>query len=214
MGDTQVQSAASRQRVPRRTQAERREAAERQIILSAIRIIAEKGLRGLTLAAAGEGAGYSRGIVSHHFGKKDDLLVAIVRYITRNFSRHLVKQSKSPAGLARLLETISQYFRGVQTDPVRMRALHLILSEAVSESALKDSLTEANLYSVRGLEAEIRAGISAKEIRDDIDPHAQAILILAGLRGVMAQWLINNEMMDLELVLREFIASVKRSLQA
>lgn len=214
MGESQVQNAAPRQHAPRRTQAQRREEAERQIILSAIRIIADKGLRGLTLAAAGEGAGYSRGIVSHHFGKKDDLLVAIARYITRSFSKHLLRQSQIPPGMARLLETVSQYFRGVQSDSVRMRALHLILSEAVTDSVLKDAITEANLNSIRGLENEIRAGIAAKEIRDDIDPHAQAILILAGLRGVMAQWLINNDMVDLEQVLQEFIASIKRSLQA
>lgn len=212
MGDSQMQTPA--QRVPRRTQAQRREEAERQIILSAIRIIADKGLRGLTLAAAGEGAGYSRGIASHHFGKKDDLLVAIVRHITDGFSRHRVRQSDTPPGLTRLLDTVSYYFRGVQTAPVRMRALHLILSEAVSEHALKDALTQVNLNSIQGLETEIRAGIAAKEIRADIDPHAQAILILASLRGVMAQWLINNEMVDLEKVLEEFIANIKRSLQA
>lgn len=213
MGEIKVHKPVPRH-AARRTQAQRRQEAERQIILSAIRIIAEKGLRGLTLAAAGEGAGYSRGIVSHHFGKKDDLLVAIARYITLSFSKYSLRTSQSPPGMARLLDTVSQYFRGVQSDSVRMRALHLILSEAVIDSVLKDAITEANLGSIRGLENEIRAGIAAKQIRADIDPHAQAILILAGLRGVMAQWLINNDMVDLEGVLQEFIANIKRSLQA
>lgn len=95
-----------------------------------------------------------------------------------------------------------------------MRALHLILSEAISDCALKDALTEANLSSIRGLEMEIRAGIAAGEIRSDVDPHAQAILILAGLRGVMAQWLINNDMVNLDHVLDEFIAATTRSLLA
>lgn len=197
----------------RRTQAQRRREAEKQIILSAIRIISEKGLGGLTLAAAGEGAGYSRGIASHHFGRKDDLLVAIVRYITSSFAQYLNRMPAHEPGLPLLLETVYQYFQGVKNDSVRMRALHLILSEAVSNSALKASLTEANLKSIKGLEKHIHDGIARGEIRKDIDPHAQATIVLAGLRGVMAQWLI-SEMFNLEQLRDEFIAAIKRNLQA
>lgn len=198
----------------RRTQAERRQEAEKQIILSAIRIISERGLGGLTLAAAGEGAGYSRGIASHHFGRKDDLLVAVVRYITSSFVKYLDNMPTIEPGLPLLLQTVYQYFEGVKNDSVRMRALHLILTEAVSNSALKESLTEANLKSIEGLEKHILDGIARGEVREDINPHAQATLVLAGLRGVMAQWLINSEMVDLEQVRDEFIASIKRNLQA
>ncbi|MCW8194551.1 TetR/AcrR family transcriptional regulator [Proteobacteria bacterium 005FR1] len=207
-------SAGHRPTRARRTQAERRQAAEKQIILSAIRIISEKGLGGLTLAAAGEGAGYSRGIASHHFGRKDDLLIAIVRYITSSFVRYLDDMPAKNPGLPVLLETVYQYFQGVKNDSVRMRALHLILTEAVSNTALKDALTEANLKSIAGLEEDIRSGIALGEIREDIDPHAQATLILAGLRGVMAQWLINSEMVNLDRVRDEYIAAIKRNLQA
>ncbi|MCB1499242.1 MAG: TetR family transcriptional regulator [Bauldia sp.] len=51
----------------RRTQQERREQTERKVVAAATAPIAEHGSRALTLAKVGDAAGYSRGIVSHHF---------------------------------------------------------------------------------------------------------------------------------------------------
>lgn len=53
--------------VSRRTQVERRDEAERRILEAAALIVAENGLEAITLAEAGERAGYSRGLPSHYF---------------------------------------------------------------------------------------------------------------------------------------------------
>ena len=63
----------------RRTQRERREETERKVLAAATALIAQHGSRALTLAAVGEAAGYSRGIVSHHFGSRENLLRAVMR---------------------------------------------------------------------------------------------------------------------------------------
>src|SRR6187402_1031103 len=63
----------------RRTQRERREATERKVLAAATALIAQHGSRALTLAEVGAAAGYSRGIVSHHFGSRENLLRAVVR---------------------------------------------------------------------------------------------------------------------------------------
>src|SRR3954454_10540286 len=63
----------------RRTQRERREATERKVLAAATALIAQHGSRALTLAAVGEASGYSRGIVSHHFGGRENLLRAVMR---------------------------------------------------------------------------------------------------------------------------------------
>lgn len=199
---------------PRRTQEERRTAAERSIIDAAIGIIAQRGLSGLTLAAAGEAAGYSRGIAGHHFGKKDDLLVAIVRQITARFGRNMERTSPAGnSGLPRLVQLVNLYLTGVKNDPTTARALHMILSEAVNSPALAPALAAANERSVAGIEKTIRDGIASGEIRADLDPHAQAVLVLAGLRGVLAQWLLDDSL-DLDLMRKTFADSLERSLKA
>src|SRR5690349_25093328 len=63
----------------RRTQQERREETERRVLAAATALIAQRGSRALTLAEVGEAAGYSRGIVSHHFGSRENLLRAVMR---------------------------------------------------------------------------------------------------------------------------------------
>src|SRR3954451_8966911 len=64
----------------RRTQRERREETERKVLAAATALIAQHGSRALTLAAVGEAAGYSRGIVSHHFGSRENLLRAVMHH--------------------------------------------------------------------------------------------------------------------------------------
>src|SRR5258707_13314574 len=53
--------------------------AERKVLAAATALIAQHGSRALTLAAVGEAAGYSRAIVSHHFGSRENLLRAVMR---------------------------------------------------------------------------------------------------------------------------------------
>ncbi len=197
---------------PRRTQAERKQEAEKRIIESAISIIAEKGLNGLTLAAAGEGAGYSRGIAGHHFGKKDELLVATAQYITNQFSDELIKKMHHKPGLAMLQQVITEYFIRANKGARGIKALHILLTEGVCNPVLRAPLAEINAKGIKGIAFHIRSGIDKGEIRSDIDEKAQALIIISSLRGIMAQWLVDNQRVSLAVVQKEFLASVMRSL--
>ena len=46
----------------RRSQAQRRDEAERRLLSAAVRLVGERGLERITLAEVGEAAGYSRGL--------------------------------------------------------------------------------------------------------------------------------------------------------
>jgi len=197
----------------RRTQKQRKQEAETAIIRAAIGLIAEKGLPGLTLAAAGEAAGYSRGIASHHFGKKDDLLCAIVNHITRSFSRYLAQDTNIAPGLPMIRQVIQSYLNDVERSSVNIRALQLILTEAVSNPVLKPALDKVNKRSVQGLADHIQHGIKAGEIRADINVNNQAVILLATLRGVMGQWLIDPKAIDLSAVREQLLKNVDRILK-
>ena len=56
------------------TQAERVATSDRALIDAAIELIAERGYDRSTLAAIGEQAGYSRGLVTQRSGNKENLL--------------------------------------------------------------------------------------------------------------------------------------------
>lgn len=205
-------SQALRQKENRRTQAERKQEAEKRIIESAILIIAEKGLNGLTLAAAGEGAGYSRGIAGHHFGKKDELLIATVQYISRQFSDDLIQRMHHKHGLVMLKEIIKEYFVRAKKGGQASKAFQILLTEGVCNPALRAPLADVNAQVVKALAFHIRCGIDREEIRSDVDAKSQAIIIISSLRGITAQWLVDNQRNSLAAVQKEFLASVIRSL--
>ena len=69
----------------RRTQPQRRAETERRVVAAATALIAQGGSRAMSLERVGQAAGYSRGIVNHHFGSKQRLLAAVVRDAQRIF---------------------------------------------------------------------------------------------------------------------------------
>jgi AcrR family transcriptional regulator len=85
------EAAAKPARPHGRTQAQRRAEDEHRILQAAIRIISERGVDQLTLAEAGEGAGYSRALPAHYFGSREDLIVAVADHLVTSYRRRLVE---------------------------------------------------------------------------------------------------------------------------
>jgi AcrR family transcriptional regulator len=197
-----------------RTQAERRAEAERRMLQAAVRILAEKGFAALTLNEVGEAAGYSRGLPAHYFGRKDELLLAVGRYIVSRFSKGLRRPRNEPPleGLPAILRTADYYLASVGQDPVTMRALLVILTETTSHPDLFPALVELNRASVDGFAEQIRIGQRQGEIGPEIDPASHAVLILGQLRGIVTQWLIDRSTVDLDRVRASVALSLRRSL--
>jgi AcrR family transcriptional regulator len=196
----------------RRTQAERREEAERAILDAATRIVAAKGLDELTLADAGEAAGYSRGLPSHYFGSKAELLAAIVEYIREWFFTGLRASAKRRPGFGNLIAGIEFYFEACASDREMLLALHTVLAGALHKPSLAKAIAKLNGDSAKAIEDDIRAGIANGEIRRGIDVTAWSVLTLASARGVIAQWLVDPDRIDLAALRTAFVTSVRRSL--
>lgn len=193
----------------RRTHAERREEAPRRILEAAARIVAEKGLDDITLADAGAAAGYSRGLPAHYFGSKDDLLAALAVHIVGSYQAQLRStRDRQPPGLTHLVQSVRLYFEAAKAHPVTIRAFNMVLVGALTKVALAPVVAKLNKESAAALEADLRAGIANGEIRADVDPRTQSILILAALRGVLAQWVVDMKRINLRSISDEFVASL------
>ena len=196
----------------RRTQAERREEAERLILDAAVRLVAEKGLDEVTLADAGEAAGYSRGLPAHYFGSKADLLSAVAAYIRDWFFAGLRSRvSSHRRGLANLIASVDFYFDACRSDRIMLLALHTVLGGALHRPALAEAVAALNRQSAEAIEATIRSGIANGEIRRTVDAKAWSTLILSSVRGVIAQWLVDPDHVDLPQARAALVASLKRN---
>ncbi|MDP3736589.1 MAG: TetR/AcrR family transcriptional regulator [Hyphomonadaceae bacterium] len=196
----------------RQTQAERRETAERAILEAAKTIVAERGLDALTLNEAGELAGYSRALPAHYFGTKSALLAALADHILASYAVR-VRAAIGPAeGLDRLCERVAFYIDDGCRDPKSLRAFQAILGSGLTRSEFGALVTRLNSESIDGLAGLIKRARDRGEVRADARPRAEASIILAAMRGVMFQWLIDSNYVSLSRVRDTLVSNIRRSL--
>ncbi|MDX9999536.1 MAG: TetR/AcrR family transcriptional regulator [Phenylobacterium sp.] len=197
-----------------RTQAQRRAEAEQRILQAAVEIIAERGVDQLTLAEAGEAAGYSRALPAHYFGSREDLIRAVADHLVQGYRRRMEEGPPgglTASGLEALIARIAYYIDDNRRSVSRLRAFHEVLNAALNRPALAPAIAQLDQESAAGFVHHIRAAIRRGEISPDVDPEAQGVLILATLRGVMRQWLIAPDRIDLDRIRAEFIAGLRRN---
>ena len=198
----------------RRPHAVRREEAEERMLQAAVNIVAERGLENLTLAECGEAAGYSRGLAAHYFDSKDGLISAIASHIVADYSQRQRADRRTRVGMAGLLESVSFYIQSGRSNLVTLRAFHAVLGSALKQAPLSAAIADLNRNSVESFARTLKSGIERGEIRRDIDPEAQAAILISSLRGVMTQWLLDPEHLDIDAIERQLVDNLKRSLQA
>ncbi|WP_103340816.1 TetR/AcrR family transcriptional regulator [Amycolatopsis sp. CA-126428] len=177
----------------RRTQQQRRDQAETALLGAAAELVVEQGVRSLTLARVGERAGYSRGLVTHHFGSKQVLLERLARATQTGFVPGL--DGLSP-GLERLLRLIEGYIGALGGVGVLNRAFLLLWAEAATASELAPIFRERDEAFRADLREDVAAGIDDGTIRPDVEADEVAIAVVGQLRGIGLQRLLDSKAVD------------------
>jgi AcrR family transcriptional regulator len=197
---------------PRPTQAERREVAEHAILEAAKTILAERGLDELTLNEAGEMAGYSRALPAHYFKTRSTLLHALADHITESYASRLRAIVGPDEGLEGLIKVIEFCLNDCERDPKSVRAFQVILGAGLTRPEIAPLVARLNRQSVDDFAALIRISRDRGEVRADVRARAAASHILASLRGVMFQWLMDPTHVPLSHVRDSLVASIRKSL--
>ena len=178
----------------RRTQEERRGDAERRLITAAAELVGEIGPARVTLANVGQRAGYSRGLASHHFGSKGALMQRLVDTVTHQFREALFEQNRAGDALAELRTLVGIYFDVLcDLQPVN-RARLVLWAEAVTTPSedIRPAMVAADREFREEIEKRLRLAATAGQIPASINPHGLATVIIAMLRGVALQSLIDD----------------------
>ncbi|MDX3359486.1 TetR/AcrR family transcriptional regulator [Streptomyces sp. ME02-6978.2a] len=180
---------------PARTQKQRREEAEAALLDAAAELVAEQGMRALTLARVGERAGYSRGLVTHYFGSKQALVERLARAAQSGFVPGL---ADLPPGPDRLLRLIDGYL-AQQTKHERPlnRAFLLLWMEAATSPDLARLFADRTEAFRTDLREDLTAGIAEGTIRPDLPVEETTAAIVAQLRGIAIQLLVTPASLDL-----------------
>jgi AcrR family transcriptional regulator len=196
----------------RRTQQERVAESDQRMLSAALRLIAERGYRGTSLAAIGEAAGYSRGLVHERFGSKEGLLWALTKQILRVWNQESRAHGKERTGIDALCDMLDNHRRAIEEDR-GIRSFYALMFEAIGPTPdLQPEFRQLHVRFRADIEKLLRAGVKSGEIRSDIDPKAQAALLLATQRGIAFQWLLDREAFSLETAYEEQKKTLRRAL--
>ncbi|MEU2034793.1 TetR/AcrR family transcriptional regulator [Nocardia amamiensis] len=187
----------------RRTQEERRTEAERRLLDAAAELIGEIGPAQLTLAAIGDRAGYSRGLVTHHFGSKGAMMERLVAAVAHRFQDALVNDGGSESALDAVLEFIRTYMAIVADFPPMHRARLVLWADAVSHpSEIRQAMVDSDREFRDELTKRIELGQASGELSREVDPVGMATVAIGMLRGVALQSMLDPNI-DLDASRRE-----------
>ena len=203
----------------RRTQEERRNESDARIIAAAIELFASQGYRQTTLIQIGQAAGYTGTLISNRFGSKEKLLRAVLAHILDRFypdpetggGGRAGNTETTPTADVQLLGFIERYLMDVNDRQSRIRALHVIIGEALGGMPqVHDQIVKVNRAFRRHVEGYIDHGIATGVFRADLDPAEAAVIIVGLLRGVTMQALAEPK----EIAISSMIAPLQTAVLA
>lgn len=158
----------------------------RQVLDTALRLVAERGFDATTLQLIADELGRSKAGLLHHFGSRDALMLAIVEERDainhRDFpvqpgfaaSVRLVAHNAGAPGLVALF-AITSALGAVDTEPSERRRY----------------FTERYSRIRKGFTHQIEDAQAAGTVRSDLPAHQLAALIVATMDGLQVQWLLD-----------------------
>lgn len=195
---------------------ERSELSTARLLDAAAELIEEGGYEAMTLAAVGERAGYSRGLVTARFGSKDQLLVALVDRITTRWShRNVLPRTAGRSGRDGILVLIDAIRTQAERDPRALRTLYALMFEALGPNeSLRRHFVDFHRTMRSDLAHLVRRGVRDGSVARRRRPDEEAMLVVAGLRGIAYQWRLDPDGFDPVAALRVLAAATDQRLQA
>jgi AcrR family transcriptional regulator len=176
----------------RRTQEERAATSDRLMTEAAIALLVERGLAGTTLAAIGERAGYSRGLVTHRFGSKAGLLAHVHDTVARHWIERVQAKVGSRVGVAALERVVKALYGFIAEAPDEIRAMYLLRYASIDPAAeYRANVARVHMAQRRDVQRWIEAGQSVGEISARVDAGVAAELFCATADGLIYRWLVN-----------------------
>lgn len=182
---------------PRRTQATRRKESDRRMLRAAARLFAERGVSGTSLADVGVAAGYSRGLPVERFGNKLGLITALLDAMDSWFQVHTSQLLDGAKGMRAVELRMEAHLASVERDATSTAALYSIYTESLfAMSELQPHVALVTGRWCTGLADNLREARRAGEIGRRVDCDGEARFLLAAMRGLVIQYLLDRSDAD------------------
>ena len=200
---------------PRRTQRERSSQAEQALLNAASALFALRGVDQTSLADIGDRAGYSRGLANHHFGSKATLIERLAKRFQREFVENVHLDHESADSIEVLSGLVQTYLLSIGRHGETGRAFFVMWGAALpAEASLRPVFADDDANFRAGVEAWLRKGQDNGSVDPLVDPSAGAVVLVGMLRGVVAQYLVDPQAVDLPAAVRTCQQFVEKTFAA
>lgn len=161
---------------PRRRQQERSRESTRRLLAAASELIVERGYVAATLAAVGERAGYSRGLVTAKFGTKEGLLEELLEEIVGTWShRNVLPRTVGQTGGQKVIVVLDAIRRQARRDPRGLRVFYALAFEALGPvESLRIKFVEAHRVMRADMAGFLQVGLEDGSVAAGISPEHEA----------------------------------------
>jgi AcrR family transcriptional regulator len=171
---------------------------QKQIIDAARKLIIANGSEHITIKGIAEEVGISEAAIYRHFKSKKDILGLLVEHIEQNLVRDMSKASSSKYTS---IHTIDKALRShISAIEQRKGISFQVIAEIISlgDKDLNNKTTNTINTYITNLKELLARGVSAKEIRADINLDAAATLLFCMIQGLVNMWALSNYSFNLE----------------
>jgi AcrR family transcriptional regulator len=182
---------------------------QQEIIETALGLINEKGIQGLTIKNLSKRLGITEPAIYRHFENKIQILIALLDLLKKNtsviFEAELNSDETAVLKVARLFE---KHFKSFAEMP---SLASVVFSEEIfrNEEKLISKISEVIEHNNKTLLAILTEGQRNNEIRNDIEAGHLVIFIMGALRLFVKKWQFAKFTFDLQKEGHKLIQSVK-----
>lgn len=198
----------------RRTKEEAQET--RQSILdAAVRIFALQGVANASLTDIAREAGVTRGAIYWHFANKADLINSLWEQV-QSFYEPLTQASEridEPDPLGKLQELYCSFFAGMVEDPMQQQLFRILFDEgdrSKDTETVRQRHQELRRERYQGLQTVFTHAIQRGQLPRDFDVQMGTVTIFAMIHGLISNWVMNPELIDIEKHAPKVVESIFR----
>lgn len=196
-------------RLERRTQEERSTESSEAMLNAFIQLIPEYG-SAVSMKLIGERAGYSHGLVLQRFGSKEGLLLEVTRKVRKQFTASVSEHIRpSDDGYKQLCSVVEAFYAAIKDPSPAGLAFTVLMGESIRAGlVIRPIFIKSDVIFRRYISSLIQKGIKDGVLREEINVIEAAGLIVAALRGVSMQIVVNPEAFDIDRAKDEMLSFV------
>ena len=176
--------ASTRPEMKSKTQAERRNESEQNLLDALVDIILDEGIRAATCEAIGKRAGYSRGLAIARLGKRDEMFTKLVDWLVSDqLAQYRRRLHDEMSARDKLNTYIDVHFDNLENNRRYQAYFVLVAGSLTDRELLSDAVIEATDIVRDLLTGIVEDGIKTGEFSKTIDAEAQVMTLGSNLLG-------------------------------